>query len=98
MRAKRHNVIKEVIIDDPDYASICGELSTLSVACKEYNRAYLTNLLPNYLGMFAAKDNRDSALLKLNEQLNHIAEQLGNSRSQEILNKVNSFSQYNTCC
>ena len=91
MRAKRHNVIKEVIIDDPDYASICGELSTLSVACKEYNRAYLTNLLPNYLGMFAAKDNRDSALLKLNEQLNHIAEQLGNSRSQEILNKVNSY-------
>ena len=91
MRAKRHNVIKEVIIDDPDYANICGELSTLSVACKEYNRAYLTNLLPNYLGMFAAKDNRDSALLKLNEQLNHIAEQLGNSRSQEILNKVNSY-------
>lgn len=91
MRAKRHNVIKEVIIDDPDYANICGELSALSVACKEYNRAYLTNLLPNYLGMFAAKDNRDSALLKLNEQLNHIAEQLGNSRSQEILNKVNSY-------
>ena len=90
-RAKRHNVIKEVIIDDPDYANICGELSALSVACKEYNRAYLTNLLPNYLGMFAAKDNRDSALLKLNEQLNHIAEQLGNSRSQEILNKVNSY-------
>ncbi len=91
MRTKRHNVIKEVIIDDPDYANICGELSALSVACKEYNRAYLTNLLPNYLGMFAAKDNRDSALLKLNEQLNHIAEQLGNSRSQEILNKVNSY-------
>lgn len=91
MRAKRHNVIKEVIIDDPDYANICGELSALSVVCKEYNRAYLTNLLPNYLGMFAAKDNRDSALLKLNEQLNHIAEQLGNSRSQEILNKVNSY-------
>lgn len=91
MRAKRHNVIKEVIIDDPDYANICGELSALSVACKEYNRAYLTNLLPNYLGMFAAKDDRDSALLKLNEQLNHIAEQLGNSRSQEILNKVNSY-------
>lgn len=91
MRAKRHNVIKEVIIDDPDYANICGELSALSVACKEYNRAYLTNLLPSYLGMFAAKDNRDSALLKLNEQLNHIAEQLGNSRSQEILNKVNSY-------
>ena len=91
MRAKRNNVIKEVIIDDPDYTSICSELSALSIACKEYNRGHLSSLLPNYLAMYAAEDNRDDALAKINEQLDHIEEQLANSRSQEVLNKINSY-------
>ena len=91
LRAKRNNVLKDVIIDDPDYARIDSELTELSVACKEYSRAHLKTLLPNVVGMFTAHNGRDRALIAVNGQLNHIVSQLSNSRSQEIINKINTY-------
>ena len=91
LRAKRNNVLKEVIIDDPDYARISGELTELSEACKEYSRTHLKTLLPNVVGMFTAHNGRDRALITVNGRLNHIVSQLSNSRSQEIINKINAY-------
>ena len=91
LRAKRHYVMKEVIIDDPDYRAISGELGALSTICKEYNRTHLKKLLPSYITMFGAGDNRDEALLEINGRLSCIVEQLGNSRSQEVLGKLNTY-------
>ena len=91
LRAKRNNVLKEVIIDDPDYARISGELTELSAACKEYSRTHLKALLPNVVGMFTAHNGRDRALIAINGRLNHIVTQLSNSRSQEIINKINAY-------
>ena len=91
LRAKRNNVLKEVIIDDPDYARVGSELVELSAACKEYSRAHLKTLLPNVVGLFVAHNGRDRALIAVNGQLNHIISQLSNSRSQEIINKINEY-------
>lgn len=91
LRAKRNNVLKEVIIDDPDYARISGELMELSTACKEYSRTHLKTLLPNVVAMFTAHNGRDRALIAINGRLNHIVGQLSNSRSQEIINKINIY-------
>ena len=91
LRAKRNNVLKEVIIDDPDYARISGELMELSAACKEYSRTHLKTLLPNVVGMFTSHNGRDRALIAINGRLNHIVGQLSNSRSQEIINKINIY-------
>ena len=91
LRTKRNNAVKEVIIDDPDYNKIKGEITTLSAACKEYNHTHLRKLLPNFIAMFTAKNGRDRALISLNSQLNNITAQLANSRSQEIINKINGY-------
>lgn len=91
LRSKRHLVMKEVIIDDPDYAAIREQLTELTAACKEYNRSQLRGFFPHYLRMFTAENNRDRALLKMNALLGNIVEQLGNSRSHEVLKALNMY-------
>lgn len=91
LRSKRHLVMKEVIIDDPDYAAIREQLTELTAACKEYNRNQLRGFFPHYLRMFTAENNRDRALLKMNALLGNIVEQLGNSRSHEVLKALNTY-------
>ena len=91
LRSKRHLAMKEVIIDDPDYAAIREQLAELTAACKEYNRSQLRGFFPHYLRMFTAENNRDRALLKINASLNSIVEQLGNSRSHEVLKALNTY-------
>ena len=91
LRVKRNNVVKEVVIDDPDYCAIRGELTALSTACEEYGRAHLQKLLPNYIGMFGTRNIHDRQLMSILGQLNGIVGQLSNSRSQEIINKINTY-------
>jgi len=91
LRGKRHLTMKEVIIDDPDYVAIQKRLSALTATCKEYRRTRIQHLLPHYVHMFGGKHCRDRALLELNVELNGIVGQLSNSRSQELLNKVNTY-------
>ena len=89
---KRNNVMKEVIIEDPDYRVISEELVALSVASEEYERSYLQKLFPNYMTMFTAGENRnDKALIALNGQYEHIISELANSRNQEYINKINAY-------
>lgn len=91
LRTKRNNVLKEVIIDDPDYGCITGELEALTASCKAYRSGHLKKLLPDYVGMFTVRNGRDRELIALNGQLNSVATQLANSRSQEIINKLNLY-------
>ena len=91
LRAKRNNVLKEVIINDPDYQTVSGELAALTIACKDYNRTCLRRLQPGYVAMFTAPNGRDRALIAVNAQLNRIVSQLSNSRNQEFINKINAY-------
>ena len=91
LRVKRNNVLKEVVIDDPDYRIVGNELVALTVACKEYNRVSLKSLFPNYVDMFTATNGCDRALIALNVRLNRVVAQLVNSRNQEYINKINAY-------
>ncbi len=92
LRVKRNNVLKEVIIEDPDYSAVFKELTALSVVCEEYERVHLQKLLPNYITMFTAGRNRhDRALIAVNVQYEHIISTLANSRNQEYINKINTY-------
>ncbi len=91
LRTKRNNVMKEVVIDDPAYNVVGDELVTLSAACKEYNHTSLHKMLPNYVELFTAKNGRDRTVISINGRLNAIVQQLSNSRSQEIINKINLY-------
>ena len=48
-------------------------------------------MFPNYIKMYTARNGRDRELIALNAQLNTIVTQLSNSRSQEIINKINLY-------
>ena len=91
LRTKRNNVLKEVIIDDPDYPAIVEEIDALSAKCKEYHHAHLQRLLPNYRYMFGAQSHNDRAMIAIGMRLDSIVKQLSNSRSQELLNKLNTY-------
>ena len=91
LRTKRNNVMKEVVIDDPDYRTTHSELGALSAACKEYHRTSLQGRLPSYVGLFASRSRHDKALIAINGQLNSLVNQLSNSRDHEIISKINTY-------
>ena len=91
LRIKRNNVMKEVVIDDPDYRAIHGELAALSSACEEYDQACLQGRLPSYVGLFTAPSRYDRAMIAIHGQLNSLVNQLSNSRNHEIIRKINTY-------
>ena len=58
---------------------------------EEYVHAHLQKLLPNYVSMFTARNAHDRALISILGQQNSIIGQLSNSRSQEIISKINTY-------
>ena len=91
LRPERNNTVKEVIIHDPDYNSITRELTALSDACSKYELTHLRRALPNYINMFAYKNGRDREMVTIYGQLERIVDQLSNSHSQGIINKINTY-------
>ena len=91
LREKRYNVIKEVVINDPDYPTISGELEALSAACCQYEQMHLQSLWPNYKSMFFTSDYRNEVLQEIDTSLNRSIDQLGNSRSTLLLGKINLY-------
>ena len=91
LREKRFNVMKEVIISEPNYCEITKKLATISSACLEYKNEHLIRIWPNYINLFASKETHDRTLLKIEAQLNQAIEELTNSRCIEILKEINSY-------
>ena len=91
LRAERNNTIKEVIIYETNYNTISNDLSALSDACKEYDLIHFKRRLPSYINMFFYKNGRDREIIAIHGLLNRIIDQLSNSRSLEIINKLNTY-------
>ena len=91
LRPKRNNMLKEVIIDEPNYSAITQEIEALSIACKEYHRTSLQGSWPDYIKLFSAHTRHDRDMIALNARLNDIIKQLSNSRNQELLAALNTY-------
>ena len=91
LRPERNNTIKEVIIHEPDYQAISGELLDLSNKSQEYNNTQLKGILPNYIILFSSRNGQDRELTVIDRKLNRIIDQLGNSRDSVIINKINTY-------
>ena len=82
---KRNITVKEVIIEDPDYAK-CG------AALKElYNeiQANKPRRVPSLKSVFFTPDN--NALENINNRLEQTIDELGNSRERAVINALNEF-------
>lgn len=90
IRSVRHLFRKEVIIHDPDYVRIPGELRALSADCREYAERKALRHAPNYFKLWLA-DAQDEAVEHINERMESLIEEMANTRSHVLLTALNTY-------
>lgn len=94
-KIKRNIYRKEVIISDPDYASMQGELLSVAEMSQEYRRTKHLNRFPNYFRLFFQTET-DEEVEKISNKLEHCVEELSNSKDRHVLNHLNVFPVLDT--
>ncbi|MCQ2245280.1 MAG: LptF/LptG family permease [Bacteroidaceae bacterium] len=90
LRTSRKINLKEVVIETPDYPVLNERLLALEGACKQYAETSKLMSPPNYLKVFLRSDP-DHEVEKINEELESIIEELGNSKSIFVINELNQI-------
>ena len=90
LRASRKLNRKEVIIDDPDYATLPQRLAELSEYCAECRRTMHLRRIPNYVDIFF-RPGQDMRAAQLSDRLEAFIEELHNSRDNVILMYINDY-------
>lgn len=90
LRTKRHIFVKEVIIEDPDYATLPVRLTELKQCCRRY--AVRENLLkpPGYVSTFFHHRD-DHEISSISEQMEQLVEEMSNSRDRQLLMELERF-------
>ncbi|MGI6816748.1 LptF/LptG family permease [Bacteroides sp. KG123] len=90
IRNVRHLFRKEVIIHDPDYVRIPGDLRALSVDCREYAAKKALKSAPNYFKLWMS-GNRDEVMENINERLENLIDEMSNTKSIALLTALNNY-------
>ena len=90
IRSVRHLFLKEVIIHDPDYNRLPGDIARLSSECQAYIARNRLHKAPNYFKLWMAGE-RDDEVLAINQQLEQLIEERSNTRSSTLLNTLNYY-------
>ncbi len=90
IRSVRHMFRKEVIIVDPDYERIVGDLEKLSADCQAYAQRKKLTKAPNYFTLWMMNKN-DHEIEQLNDRMEALVDELSNTRSIVLLNQLNNF-------
>ena len=90
LRPSRKLDRKEVILNDPDYATLPGRLGDLSEFCVAYRRTKHLRRIPNYFNIFF-RPGQDKRIVQLNERLEAIIEELHNSRDNVLIMYINEY-------
>ena len=90
IRNVRHLFRKEVIIHDPDYVRIPGDLRALSVDCRAYAEKKALKRASNYFKLWMA-GNRDEVMEKINERLETLIDEMSNTKSITLLTELNNY-------
>lgn len=90
LRISRHIARKEVIIYDPDYASVSAELETLSQDWGDYGRKMHLRRPPNYIRIFFY-DIDDREVAGLNQRMETLVSTLSNSKDAILLDTLNKI-------
>ena len=86
----RHLSRKEVIINDPGYARLPGDLRQLSEHCLRYMQERNLKRAPNYFRLWM-KDAQDEEVVHIHDRLEALVEEMSNSRSATLLNVLNNY-------
>ena len=90
LRASRKLNRKEVILNDPDYATLPQRLEALSDFCIECRKTMHLRRIPNYIDIFF-RPGQDKHAAQLSNRLEEIIEELHNSRDNVILMYINEY-------
>ena len=95
LRTKRHIFGKEVIINDPAYTSDAEKLEQITNDITLYNKEHKLVNLPNFINVFF-KYQPDHEIERINEELEQIIEDLGNTKDKIILHELNRYPVLST--
>lgn len=90
IRSVRHIFKKEVIIHDPDYARLTGDLEQLSAECKAYAAKKRLEKAPNYFKLWMASED-DNEVMAINEKLEALVEEMSNTKSATLIGALNNY-------
>ena len=90
IRSVRHIFKKEVIIHDPDYARLTGDLEQLSADCKAYAARKRLEKAPNYFKLWMASED-DNEVMAINEKLEALVEEMSNTKSATLIGALNNY-------
>lgn len=90
IRSVRHLFKKEVIINDPDYGRIPGELEQLTAECKAYITRNQLTKAPNYFKLWMSA-GRDDEVMAINDKLETLVEEMSNTKSATLIGALNNY-------
>ena len=90
IRSVRHIFKKEVIIHDPDYPRLTGDLEQLTAECRAYAAKKRLEKAPNYFKLWMT-DSQDEAVEDINERLESLIDEMSNTRSVTLLTALNTY-------
>lgn len=91
---KRHITFKEVIIEDPDYKKDCIVLEELHDEVRAYRKENRLNSLPGVEKVFL--NENDNTLERINEKMENLIEEMGNSKNKKVIMSLNEFPVLST--
>ena len=91
---KRHITFKEVIIEDPDYEKDCIILEELHNEVRAYRKENRLNSLPGVEKVFL--NENDDTLERINEKMENLIEEMGNSKNKKVIMSLNEFPVLST--
>ena len=94
IREKRNVTLKEVIIEDPDYSKCKTTIEDINSEIKEYKKSNKLKKLPSIRTVFF--NNSNSILEDVNEKLETLIEEMGNSRNKKVIMLLNQYPVLST--
>jgi lipopolysaccharide export system permease protein len=91
---KRHITFKEVIIEDPDYQNDCTILEELHNEVRAYKKTNRLKKLPGIDKVFF--NENDDTLETINDKLENLIEEMGNSKNKKVIINLNEFPVLST--
>jgi lipopolysaccharide export system permease protein len=90
LRASRHVVPKEVIIETPDYPRVVADLQLLSQHCADYDEQNRLKRAPNYVRIFL-DNGSDHAVAQIADKIERLVEELSNTTDSPMFGYLNQY-------
>ena len=90
IRSVRHLYRKEVIIHDPDYVRLPGELQALSADCRAYAESHRLKRIPNYFRLWT-NTVEDREVEDINTRMETLIEEMSNTKSPRLIGVLNNY-------